>query len=187
LGQAVPQGRLGPAEPGRSFEIGQPFEVAEDDRQAVDLGQAGHLGPDRRGQIGVSGGSGAVRLVERRPLDLAPSASGPARLDGRAVGDPVQPGRQARPASDRPGSAGQRQERGLERILGILLVPRNRPRRGQDHRSMPSHQRRERRLGAPVGGESGQQLLVIRPRCRPSLEQRAKWVQTRAADGSGHW
>src|SRR5262249_2627232 len=78
---------------------------------------------------------------------------------GNAVGDAVQPGADRLPLTDRAGLAGQREERGLEGVLGVLRVAQDPPAHTEHHRAVPPHQQLERRL-VPLGDEALEELGV---------------------------
>ena len=72
---------------------------------------------------------------------------------------------------DRAGLAGQDEERRLEGVLGVVRVAEDAPADGQDHRPVPRHQGRERRLVAP-GDEPPEQRGVGRPATAPPAKSR---------------
>src|SRR5262249_2600720 len=120
-GQPSGDGALLPAELGGGLGLGQPFQAAQQQRQAGLLPPAAYLLQDRppqlrrrrrRGRVGRRGGRGH-RLGAAGPL---------AEQRRRAAGDAEQPARQRGAAADRGGLAGQDQEGGLEGVLGVLLA-----------------------------------------------------------------
>src|SRR5262249_29622929 len=91
------------------------------------------------------------------------AAGGAVCLEGRALGDAVQPGSQGLVVADGVGLLRQGEEGGLEGILGVLLVVQDVAANTGDQRAMPVDQGGK---GGPVvaGGESVQQLVVIQLR-----------------------
>ena len=79
------------------------------------------------------------------------SAAAPGRIrlgpPGHALGDTVEPTGHRLTLSDRYGPPRQDQERGLERILGVVRVAQDLAADAQDHRPVPLDQRREPGLG----------------------------------------
>ncbi len=69
--------------------------------------------------------------------------------------------------------AGQDQEGGLEGILGGVRLVQHAPADAEDHRAMPAHQGRERRLafGRITSQESIQQLPVAQAGERPHVPE----------------
>ena len=88
----------------------------------------------------------------------------------------MQPAAQGVAGADRPRLPRQQQEGGLERVLDVLLVIEHGTAGGDDHRTVPRHQGRERRLVAR-GGIPGQELAVAEPDGRAVLEQVAQMPQ----------
>ena len=93
-------------------------------------------------------------------------------------GHPVQPARQRVTPPDRSGRPGQDEERGLERVLGIVMIAQDLLADPLDHGPVPFHERRERQLVTP-GYEHLQQLPVAHPGDRPGLEEEAKAASQR--------
>ncbi len=60
--------------------------------------------------------------------------------------DAIKPVGEHRRGSDRSRLAGEDEERGLEGVLGIVVVAEDAPADAQDHRPMPPDDRLERRL-----------------------------------------
>ena len=69
---------------------------------------------------------------------------------------------------DRGRLAGQDEERGLERVLGIMVIAQNGPARRRDHGTMPCHQGRE---GRPVVRVSVARSVAPRREVRQSCHQ----------------
>ncbi len=107
------------------------------------------------------------------PLELAsPRRGGPdPRRDPK--GHAVQPARQRVAPPDRSGRPGQDEERGLESVLGLVMIAQDRLTDPTDHGPVPFHQRRERQLVSP-GCEHLQQVPVADSRDRPGLEEEAE-------------
>jgi hypothetical protein len=81
------------------------------------------------------------------------------RPQGGPVGDPAEPARQRRAPADRAGLARQRQEGGLESVLGVRLVAQHAPADVQHQALVPPDEQLEGRLVAP-GHELFQELGV---------------------------
>ena len=64
-------------------------------------------------------------------------------------GHPVQPARQGVALPDRSGRPGQDEERGLKRVLGIVMIAQDRVTDPLDHGPVPFQERRERQFVAP--------------------------------------
>ncbi len=94
--EAPLDGAEGPAEAIGGLLVGQAFEVAEGDRGAVRLGQAGQLLVDRAGKLGVVEGDlrgrGRVQGRDVGRLAIAESSRLAVGTDGHAKGDAVEPG-----------------------------------------------------------------------------------------------
>ncbi len=152
---------------------GQAFEVEQDDRRAVmgrqpvellvELGPG--LGVDRGRPSGRGRPRSAARLDDPAPCRIGPDSG------GDAAGDAVEPARERAGRPDRPGAAGEDDERGLGRVVGVVRVAEHAPADVADHRSVPPDDRLERRL-APAVDEALQQLAVAQSRDRPVLEDR---------------
>ena len=109
----------------------------------------------------------ARRAPSLREPSLMPAAAG--RVGPRpgrdAMRDAVQPARERVLHPERPRLAGQHEERGLEGVLGGVLVAEHAPADAEDHRPVPLHQGLEGQLGAVLvpGGEPRQQLGIRQP------------------------
>ena len=123
-------------------------QVAQHDRDAVLVRQAGQLRVEDRLQVGpgLVRGNGRVRHGVHLLLLGHPPEGRPAGLQRGPVGDPVEPGPDQVPGPDRGRPPGQDQERGLERVLGQVRVADDPPADAQDHRPVPADQRGERGL-----------------------------------------
>ncbi|MFO0807776.1 MAG: hypothetical protein U0746_04060 [Gemmataceae bacterium] len=97
----------------------QPLPVDEQQRQPVALRQPGHRVVERGEQF--AGRQLGARLDRRRAVRLGlgalPPLAGYEGIAGDAAGGAEQPAGQPLRMSQGTGSAGQRQKRGLERIL----------------------------------------------------------------------
>ena len=90
----------------------------------------------------------------------------------------MQPAAQRVAATDRSGLARQDEERRLEGVLDVVLVPQDGAAGGRDHRPVPRHQGGEGRPVA-VGGIAGQELTVAQADGRPDSEEVAQVSQGR--------
>jgi hypothetical protein len=105
------------------------------------------------------------------------------------VGDAIQPvGEQLAAAKGRR-PADENQEGGLEGVLGVGRVPQDAPADAPDHRAVPPHQDRDRRL-IPAEKEALQQLLVAQGRLLGQqhgptqvVEDLAHWATARSCTG----
>ncbi len=192
-GQGNPEPVLGPADPGldrphrpaqagRGLLVGQTIEEAEHQGSPVLLRQVAHLLADRRDEVRPIRLGDEIELPTRRlPLLRATDGRRPSGARGDPPGDPVQPARRRFMPADRPGLAGEDQERGLEGILRVVLVAEPGAAGPQDHRAMPLDECGEGNLGrflvAPTVKEPVQQLTVRHPGDRPHLEQQPDWPQ----------
>ncbi len=100
----MPQLRLGPAESTGGLLVGQPFQVAEDHRQPLMVGQSFDLLVDDRCDLDIGAGAGSPEGGHRRRRDLAPSpprlVARPARRRDRRRGAASRPGpRRRRPSA----------------------------------------------------------------------------------------
>ena len=135
------------SQPPRRLLVRPALEVAEHHRPAVLLRQPADLLIDHRPELGpfqVAGGfhglgPGALRFLGRAPGRVAPDAG------SDAIGHAVQPGAERLGVAQRTGLAQQDEERGLEGVLDVATVVEQPPADAQDHRSVPRHQRLERR------------------------------------------
>ena len=85
----------------------------------------------------------------------------------------MQPTGQRVTPPDRSGELGQHQERGLKRVLGIVMISHDLIADPLDHGPMPLHRRSERRL-IPSCHKELQQLRIGQPGDRPILKQDAQ-------------
>ena len=126
---------------------GPPLQIAQDDRQSV-AGPAGGSAPRPAGAAGRPAGSpgstaGWTDLGQRR-FPRPPPGGRASALQGRLVGDPVQPVPQPLPRDDGGRLAGQDEEGGLEGVLGVV-VAEHAAADAQHHRPVPADQRLRRR------------------------------------------
>ena len=128
-------------------------------------------------EVGLEPGSGAGHSRGRHRQNLRlPHASllrRDARLHRHAIRHPVQPAAQGLADADRPCLSGQDEERGLEGVLNVVLVPQDGPTSGQDHRSVPRHQGLKR-LPILRSGVPRQELAVGQTDDRPAAEKFAQ-------------
>ncbi len=133
--------------PGR-LGAGHPFEAAQHERRPHSLREALQLLVNRAGQFPVRFGRGGhVARQTGRP------ASG-FQIDRSVHRDLVQPPCDGLPATESAGRLCQREERGLEGVLDVLLVAEDAATGGPDHRPVPPDQHLERGrvtvLGVPA-------------------------------------
>jgi len=138
--------------------VRQPLEIAEDDGNAVLLGQMVHLLMQDRLPVAQFD---AVRQRRRSHVGHlsfvgSPPRSGELDGPGDVEGDAVQPGGQGLLLADRAGLARQDEERRLERILGIRVLAQHPPANGEDERAMALQERGEGIL-APLANKLLQQ------------------------------
>ncbi len=110
----------------------------------------------------------------------APPRPGGTGARGDTEGHPVQPAREGITLPDRSGRPGQDKERGLKRVLGIVMIAQDGMTDSLDHRPVPFHQRRERQLVTP-GDEHLKQVPVAHSGDRPGLEEEAQLAPRRGA------
>ena len=87
------------------------------------------------------------------------------RLASRVVRHPVQPAGHPAPVAQRPGLADEHEERRLERVVCVRLVPEYPATDAEHHGPVPADQGRERGL-VPAGQVIGHELVVRRPGSR---------------------
>ena len=155
--------------------VGQTFQVAEDHRQPLTIGQAVELLVDNRGHVGLKPRPGRFRDGHGRCLRFmpAPPTGGDVRLHGGAIGDAVQPAAQRVGGADRAGLPRQDEEGRLEGVLDVVLVLEDGAAGGQDHRAVTGHQRLEGGLVVRLG-ISGQELAITQPDGGAVVEQVAE-------------
>ena len=107
---------------------------------------------------------------------------------GHAVGNPMEPGTKRVLNPERPGLLDQDQKRGLEGVLGIVMVSQGLPADAQNHRAVTLDQGGEGQLGglATPGQESLQELPVGQLADRPQIEQSSKPPLFSSARSSCH-
>src|SRR5579875_287646 len=142
--------------------VGEPAELAQEQRRALALGQPGEI-LDQAAPAGAA----VHRLLDRarqrhllaQRLRLALAPAPPQQRDRLVVGDPVQPGPQRRRAP-LLAKRGQRSgERRLQRVLRVLVVAENRAAVAVQRLVVALVDDRERALAAP-GGLPRQQLVA---------------------------
>jgi hypothetical protein len=129
------------------------LEVAEHDRPAIRLRQAGDLVVEDRPNVAPQH---VRRAVGRRDVGQRGAVNRRApRPSAGPAGDPirhlVEPARDGLPFADGTGPARQDEERGLKGVLGILFLTQDAAAEVEHHRAVPPHQQLERRLVAPTG------------------------------------
>jgi hypothetical protein len=153
------QGPLGQSESRRGLVLRQPLQVAEQQRGAERLGQPGQFRVDEFAHLAPGA------FVPARPSRAAdrfvtgPARAGAQHFQGDTAGDAVQPAPDGVPLADGRGLAGEDQERGLEHVLRVLVVPEDRQRGVENGPAVSLDQGSERRL-VPVSGEPLQQVVV---------------------------
>ena len=143
--------------------VGPPAQAAEDERGPEPLGQPVHLLVEHPPGLAPLGRGDRVRPAGRRVvqgphagLPPEPGAAGP---QGDPAGHPVQPPADRPAVADGPGPAGQDQEAGLGRVLGVVGVPEQPAAGGQDDAGVPPDEQLERAL-VPVADEPVEQVGV---------------------------
>ena len=155
-----------PAEETRRLLMRPPSQIAKHDRRAIFLRQAVHLLVNQGVTIGVAlcpDFDRTARVLDRAPqLVLPPPDDGRSETRRRAAGDLMKPRTQRVLHPERSCLADQHQERGLEGILGVMLVAEDGQADAPDQRLVPLDQRREGELGhlVRVGREPLQELTV---------------------------
>jgi hypothetical protein len=150
------------------------LQVAQHDGGAVVVGQAAQLLIQQWPHVGpfVSwGGLGVGRYRDPRFPPPAPGV-GPAGLQRRLAGDPVQPVGDLLPRRDGLGLRGEDEEGGLEGVLGVVVAEQASA-HAPDHRPVPFDERGEGGLVAALD-EAAEQLAVAEARAvaqrrRPKL------------------
>ncbi len=187
FGQPVIEGRRGAVQPARGVLVGQPFQVAEDDRQAMTVGQPVDLVVEDRAHIEIEPGPGPIGYVHCRGLRLVSSPPFPidVPLHRRAIGRAVQPAAQGVARVDRGRFAGQDEERGLEGVFHIVVIAQDRAAGRCDHRPVPRHQGLEGR-SVVRGGVSAEEFAVAKPDRRAAAEEVAEGLQARPQCSACH-
>jgi hypothetical protein len=148
------------------LHLGHAPQVAKHDGKTELLGQPGKLFVDRRQQfvrLGRSRGRDCDSHFSHSPFLRSPPSRDGIGLDRDPVGDPVQPAPQGVSLPDRAGLFHQDQERGLERVLGVVRFTQDPPADAQDHRPVPRHQRLDG-PGIPLAEEPLKELRVRQSR-----------------------
>lgn len=101
-------------------------------------------------------GSGRALIAFEPPGIVDPG------FDGDPAGYAMQPARQRRSAADGSGLAGERQERGLECVLGQLMVAEYAAADSQHHRTMPPDEQLECVAVAVVRKPREEAIVVVR-------------------------
>ena len=165
----------GPAELLGRLPVGLPLQLAEDDGQAVLLGQAGHLPIQPREQF--------VRVLVRdrfgfghlpgRAFPDPPLRPGRPRFHGRLECHPVEPVAELLPRHDRSRLPGEDQERRLEGVFGVVVIPEDAAADAPDERPVSLDDRLEGRGVTPFH-EPIQQLPVREHPDGALVEERAE-------------
>ena len=188
VGQATAEGRLAPGQLDGGLRVGLSFQVAEHDRPAEPLGQSRELLVHRDEPIvdvgGLAGGDEVGQFAHDALAAVRPRSVA-AGLHGHPVRHAVQPAADGVAAPDRPRLADQEQERRLEGVLDLGRAVQDGVADAQDHRPVPHHQRRERRLVA-TREVALQELAVGQAGDRPRLEQPVNLPQRGPQANAGH-
>ena len=86
------------------------------------------------------------KLVDELTLNRGPPGREGARPERGARGHAVQPGAEGITHPERAGLADEHQERGLERVVRVVLVAQDPLASAEDHRPVALHEHRERTL-----------------------------------------
>ncbi len=153
-----------PAELTGRLPMSLALQVAEDDGDAVLRGQAAQLLIQERQQVVPPFVRPGFGLGHLRHLLLSgpPPASHRPGPHGCLVRHGIQPVGDHLPTGDRRGLAGEHEERGLERVLGIVGVAEDASADTPDHGAVTHDEGLERRLVA-VGGEPLEELAIRQP------------------------
>ena len=188
-GQASPEPFPAPGQPAldrpdrasevpRRLLVAAALDVAEHDRHPVAVREPVDLRVDQAGELFADSISSrvSVRHRDRPPFGRPPPTGRDPGADRGAAGDPMEPGTQRVAHPERAGPPHQDQERGLEGVLGVVVVAEDRAADPPDHRAVPIDQGREgqlRRLAA-AGREPLQQLPVRQSGRGPRVEEHAE-------------
>ena len=183
-----------PSQPFGGLLMGEPFQMAEDDRRPVFLRQPAHLLFQHLPEVQrlLDGGGPAVgrpsRHLRAASLVPAPTGRGGPRIGRDPQGDPVQPTGHRVAIADRAGPLDQDQERRLEGILRVVEVTQGAPADAHHHRTVPFDQGIERRPGrlATPGREPLQELAVGEVADGPHLEQPQEMARSRLISPQDH-
>ncbi len=153
-----------PPELVRDLLVRLPFEVAEDHRRSVFLGQSADLVMEHRPEFAPRGVELGNRGRHLRALPFVAAAplgvgSGSHR---DPIGDLVKPASQHAAVADRSRLPREHEEGCLEGILRILMLGQDMTANAQDHGAVPAHQDLEGRLRIvlTLAQEEIEQLLV---------------------------
>jgi hypothetical protein len=130
------------------FDFGFPLQVMEHKGCPVFLRQPVHFGVDNLAHFlpGEIGWTCRLRHELGLPF-MVPSFGRPGPgLPRNAIGHSVQPAGHRRPLADSLGLADEHQERGLERVRGIVLVPQHPLAQPQHHGAVSLQEDREGRF-----------------------------------------
>ena len=116
-----------PAEVPRGLFVGAAFQVAEDDRRAIALGEPVDLLVQQPLQLEVPLGPGLLRGDRRVAFEAAVAGGGRPGAGRGPVGDLVQPGADRIPHPEPARPLDQDQERGLEGVLRVVRIAPARP------------------------------------------------------------
>ena len=126
------------------------LETAEDDGQALSVGQAVDLVIDLSAELVVFD---AVRVfhddlhgTRRGQLARLANIDAPAQSHGDAMGDAMEPTSERIAISHGLRPPGEDQERGLKRVFSKVRVVKQPPAHAQDHRAVAFDERAESRL-----------------------------------------
>jgi hypothetical protein len=116
--------------------------VAEQDRQPIFLRESVEFFVEDRPEVtpGEIVHRASGESVEVHWLGGRTAGSPFERVAGQANGDTVQPGGQRRGLPNRARSPSQHQERGLEHVFGVLVVPKTGPTNIVDEPAVSPHQ-----------------------------------------------
>ena len=172
-GEPALDGADRPAQVSRGLLVGAALEVAEDDGRAITLGKPVDLLVQEPLELDVRLGPG-LPVHRRLSFEAAMAGRGGPGTRRGPVGDLVQPGAERIAHPEPAGPLHQDQERGLERILDVVVVRQYAPADPHDHRPVTLDQDREGQLGglAPLGRESLQELTVGQLADRTDVEER---------------
>ena len=154
----------------------QRFQFAENDGSAVFFGQAVdlfvedfHQFQKRVARVGFRGVNLQSGLLETMALQLARAG-----LDRDPSGNAVQPGGKRAANPERSRLSREDQERGLKRILGIMVVAKHGMADSQDRAPVPDDEGFKCRF-IPSGRKPLDKLLVAQASERALLEQFVDW------------
>lgn len=156
------------------------LQLAEDDGDAVLLGLAAQLLVKPFDQVVALILGQGRRFPHLRHLAFprAPPRPQRSRLQGRLVRDPVEPVAELLAWRDRRRLASQNEERRLQRILGVVVIPQHAATDAPDHRTVAVD--RHRKDGVlPASQETLQELPVRQPTKRAHLEEGLKTTACR--------